>query len=124
MTMAKLDIKDDSRRRYVISRHAFDPKTKHYIWIPEMAFTQKREWHRHMKLANSELEKRYAQGLASPKEQIAGHILEPTSERLTPSIYRFLTIFRRKRYLPAYEDSYLEYERGLVFDKEKKKPVN
>ncbi len=117
-------MRDDSKRRYVISRHAYDAKSKHYVWIPEIAFTKKREWRRHLKRANSELEERYAQGLATAKEQIAGHILEPNSESVTTLINKFLQVFRRKRYLPAYEASYFEYEQSQVFDKEKKKAVN
>jgi len=42
--MAEVDPFDDSKVRYVIRRHRFDPETNHFRWFYEKAYDNKREY--------------------------------------------------------------------------------
>ncbi|CAN2171721.1 hypothetical protein MCEMKE14_00073 [Candidatus Nanopelagicaceae bacterium] len=74
--MAQIDPFDDSVLRYVIRRHQYDTETKHFRWIYEVAFDNKREYEKKFEKAFNELEARRLKGDAHFKEQLAGEELK------------------------------------------------
>ncbi len=74
--MAQIDPYEDSVLRYVISRHQFDPETKHFRWFYESAFDNKQEYKRKLQEAFDELGARQEKGEAHLKEQLAGGVLQ------------------------------------------------
>ena len=116
--MAKVDIQDKTIRRFVISRHKFDPETSHFRWVPEIAFDQKRDWDRYWDWSVKELKQRERLGSTHFKEEISGYILEINNLKNHidekhaghKSLSLLSNFFRRKNYLPGYETGYAEYK--------------
>ena len=74
--MTQIDPFDDSVLRYVIRRHQYDPKTKHFHWFYESAFDNKREFTKKLQEAFDELGARQEKGQAHLKEQLTGEVLQ------------------------------------------------
>lgn len=74
--MTQVDPFDDSKVRYVIRKHKFDPGTKHFRWIIETAFDDKKEFEAAIDQAFQELELRRQSGEAHVKEQVSGMKLD------------------------------------------------
>jgi hypothetical protein len=113
--MAEVDINDISVRRFIITRHRFDPETNHFRWMPEIAFNRKREWRRHLNKSNKELEKRRQHGAAHHKEHITGYELDVDNIKsndllVGPREWFIFKLFRLKKFLPGYESAWSEYK--------------
>ena len=113
--MAEVDINDISVRRFIITRHRFDPETNHFRWMPEIAFNRKREWRKHLNKSLKELEKRRQQGMAHLKEQVTGYELDvdniKSNDLLVGPRERLISkLFRLKKFLPGYESAWSEYK--------------
>ena len=113
--MAEVDINDISVRRFIITRHRFDPETNHFRWMPEIAFNRKREWRKHLNKSLKELEKRRQQGMAHLKEQVTGYELDVDNIKsndllVGPRERLIFKLFRLKKFLPGYESAWSEYK--------------
>jgi hypothetical protein len=113
--MAEVDINDISVRRFIITRHRFDPETNHFRWMPEIAFNRKREWRRHLNKSFKELEKRRQQGMAHLKEQVTGYELDVDNIKsndllVGPRERLIFKLLRLKNFLPGYESAWSEYK--------------
>lgn len=74
--MAEIDPYDDSIIRFAITRHNYDPETKHFRWIYESAYDNKREFKKRFEQVSNDLEARQLSGLAHSKENVSGKRLE------------------------------------------------
>ena len=113
--MAEVDINDISVRRFIITRHRFDPETNHFRWMPEIAFNRKRVWRKHLNKSLKELEKRRQQGMAHLKEQVTGYELDVDNIKsndllVGPRERLIFKLFRLKKFLPGYESAWSEYK--------------
>jgi hypothetical protein len=113
--MAEVNINDISVRRFIITRHRFDPETNHFRWMPEIAFNRKREWRRHLSKSFKELEKRRQLGMAHLKEQVTGYELDVDNIKsndllVGPREWFIFKSFRLKKFLPGYESAWSEYK--------------
>jgi hypothetical protein len=74
--VAEIDPFDDTKVRYVIRRHQFDPNTNHFRWFFEKAYDNKREYEKKLSEAFEELEVRRLVSDVDSKEQLTGIRLE------------------------------------------------
>ena len=74
--MTEVDPYDDSKVRYVIRRHQYDPETKHFRWFYESAYDNKRQYGKRLQDAFDELAMRRLNGGVHIKEQVSGQKLE------------------------------------------------
>jgi hypothetical protein len=74
--MAEVDPFDDSVVRYVIKRHKYDPKTKHYRWFYQCAYDNETEYRKAFNEIGDALEELRLRGEVQHKDQIAGVRLE------------------------------------------------
>lgn len=74
--MTEVDCYDDSIVRYVIRRHQYDPETRHFRWLYESAYDNKKEYTKRLQEAFDELHHRQMKNEAHLKEQVSGSVLE------------------------------------------------
>lgn len=74
--MGLVDPYDDSKVRYVIRRHKYDPETRHFRWFYESAYDNKRHYERKLQEAFDEIEMRRLNGEVHTKERVSGQRLE------------------------------------------------
>jgi len=74
--VAEIDPFDDSKVRYVIRRHQFDPNTNHFRWLFEKAYDNRREYEKKLSEAFEELDVRRLVSDVDPKEQLKGERLK------------------------------------------------
>ena len=81
-SMPEVDPDDDTIKRYVVRRYAYDPRRHERRHQVVAAFDNKREFSRLISTLNDDLERRRAAGESvDAREHITGLILEPGSRR-------------------------------------------
>lgn len=73
-----VDYNDDSKRRFVLRRYAYDPARRQRRHIIVAVVDNQREYKRVFGLLSDELRSRRAAGeQVDPREHISGHVMEP-----------------------------------------------
>jgi hypothetical protein len=71
LNVARVDIDDDSKDRYIVWHFKFDQSTSHFARIPIAAFSSSREAKKLYKVESRMLQKRKDSGLADSREYIS-----------------------------------------------------
>ena len=80
--MARVDPADDSIRRYILRRYAYDPRRRERRHQIVAAFDSEAEFEAHFREAHAQLVQDRAAGTADPDEHYSGVVQDPGYQRL------------------------------------------